>query len=234
MGILEELTGMVEAQRKKNTQYTAYEADDQFVYQGNTEFSVQDYWRFMYSQLGGQSPQIAEFLVARALGVEKAENVDYWSAYDMSYRGRRIEVKETEYIHPWNKKRVSQVRNFSIAPSSNDYWASVLKLNPEKKLARQSDVYVFCLNTNQDLQNRDPLNLEHWEFYVVPTYRIDQYTENRNNPDQKNISLSAVKRLAGSSVSFPEIRARVDEILIAVDQHLEEIFREKGGNNSDD
>ena len=234
MGILEELTGMVEAQRKKNTQYRAYEADDQFVYQGNLEFSVQDYWHFMYSQLGGQSPQIAEFLVARALGVEKAENVDYWSAYDMSYRGRRIEVKETEYIHPWNKKRVSQVRNFSIAPSNNEYWRSGLNLYPDKKLARQSDVYVFCLNTNQDLQNRDPLNLEHWEFYIVPTYMIDQYAEKRKNPGQKNISLSAVKKLAGSSVSFPEIRARVDDILITVDQHLKETFCEKGGSNSDD
>ena len=233
MGILSELTKTVEAQRKKNTQYRSYEADDQFVFQGKPEFSVQDYWRFIYGQLGGQSPQIAEFLIARALGVEKAENVDYWSAYDMSYRGRRIEVKETEYIHPWNRKRVSQVRTFSIAPSNNEYWGSDMKLYPEKKLARQSDVYVFCLNTNQDLQNRDPLNLEHWEFYIVPTFMIDQYAERRKNPNQKTISLSAVKNLAGRGVSFPEIKSEVDKALISVDQYLEATFSEKAGGISD-
>ena len=67
----------IEKTRKKNTSYTNYGEDDWFILSGNAVLSVLEFWRFCYGDLAGQSPMIAEFLVAKSLGIEKAENVTY-------------------------------------------------------------------------------------------------------------------------------------------------------------
>lgn len=199
----------VEKTREINTTYRNYSENDYFTFSGTSVLSVLDFWRYCYGNLAGQSPVIAEFLVAKALEIDKAENVTLWTAYDMSYRGMRIEVKSTEYVHAWNKKRVSNARSFSIAPSNNKYWGN----DGERKLSRQNDLYVFCLNTNKEVQHPRPLNLDDWDFYVTETARINAYTDNIGNPDQKRISLSVVKRLAGNAVKWNALKQRVDEII---------------------
>ena len=92
------MINQIEKTRRKDTSYRNYQEDDHFRFSGNEVLSVLEFWRFCYGDLAGQSPMIAEFLVAKALGIEKAENVTYWTAYDMSYRNKRIEVKATEYL----------------------------------------------------------------------------------------------------------------------------------------
>ncbi len=220
MSILDELTRAVDELRERNTQGRQYTGEDEFRANGQAVFTVQEFWQYMYSQLGSCTADLAEFFVSRALDILRPENMDYWSAYDISYRGRRIEVKETRYIHPWNRNKVSDIRTFSIAPSNNDYWTGILNLNNGKKSARQSDVYVFCLNTNRDIDHQDHLNLDYWEFYIVPTFMIDSYAEHNHNPDQKKISLGVVRKLSGGAVKYDGIRAAVDEALIKVDQYL--------------
>lgn len=101
--LLNEMTRFVENKRIKNTDYHAYREDEQFTYYGEPQFSVLDFWRYHFSQMAGMQASISEFLVARSLGIEKAENVNYWTAYDMSYNGRRIEVFECAI--KLNKKR---------------------------------------------------------------------------------------------------------------------------------
>lgn len=199
----------VKKTREINTTYRNYSEVDCFTFAGSPVLSVLDFWRYCYGNLAGQSPVIAEFLVAKGLGIDKAENVTLWTAYDMSYRGMRIEVKSTEYVHAWNKTRVSNARSFSIAPSNNEYWGS----KSERKLSRQNDLYVFCLNTNQAVQRPRPLNLEDWDFYVIETSRINAYTETNGNPNQKQIALGIVKRLAKNAVKWDKLRQHVDEII---------------------
>ena len=112
----------VEVAKKKEelTAYEPYTPDEMFRFKGENIFSVEDFWQYAYSQLDGMAETIAEFLVAKALGIKKAENVNYWTAYDMAYRNKRIEVKATSYVHPWNKE-ISPIRTFSIAPTNNSY-----------------------------------------------------------------------------------------------------------------
>lgn len=199
----------VEKTREINTAYRNYCENDYFTFSDSPVFSVLDFWRYCYGNLAGQSAVIAEFLVAKALENDKAENVTLWTAYDMSYRGMRIEVKSTEYVHAWNRKRVSNVRTFSIAPSNNKYWGSA----GERKMSRQNDLYVFCLNTNKEVQHPRPLNIDDWEFYVVTTTRINSYAASYGNPDQKKISLNVVKSLAGNAVKWNGLKQRIDEII---------------------
>ena len=203
------MNDQVEKNREKNTSYRNYCEDDSFTLSGSPVLSVLEFWRYCYGDLASQSPVIAEFLVAKALEIEKAENVTYWTAYDMSYRGMRVEVKSTEYVHAWNKKRVSKVRTFSIAPSHNLYWGN----EDSKGLSRQNDLYVFCLNTNQEVQHPQPLNLDFWEFYIVKTTVINRYTEKIGNPDQKKISLNVIRRIAGEPVKWDGLRKKIDGII---------------------
>lgn len=207
---LEQLT---EQKRIQNTQYHAYTEDEMFHLHGSEIFSVLDFWRYKYSQLSGMAGEIAEFLVARALGISKAENSDYWTAYDMSYRNKRIEVKATQYVHPWNRKRISTVRSFSIEPSHNSYWGT------GAGSSRQSDVYVFCLDTNKDISHVDPLDLDAWEFYVIPTFRIDHYAQKNGNPNQKKITLSVVRRLCTMPNSYDDLKQSIDSAIQESDQY---------------
>lgn len=212
MRMMKDLSNQIEKTREKNTSYTNYREDDSFKLSGTPVLSVLDFWRFCYGDLAGQSPMIAEFLVAKALGIDKAENVTHWTAYDMSYRNMRIEVKATEYVHAWNRKKVSKVRTFSIAPSNNRYWGK----EGERKLSRQNDLYVFCLNTNREVQSPQPLNLDYWDFYVLETGRINRYTEKSGNPDQKKISLGVVRRMAGYAVKWNELKQKIDDVIDGV------------------
>ena len=213
---------IVVAQRKeKLTAYHAYSPDEKFLHKGEALFSVLDFWQYAYSQLENLGDTLAEFLVARALGIEKAENVNYWTAYDMAYRNKRIEVKATSYVHPWNT-HISKVRTFSIEPSNNSYWGnSVDGVNEGKKLSRQSEVYVFCLNNNMDIHENDPLKVDDWVFYVVPTFVINIYC--KDNPAQKKISLNVVKRLAKNGVAFDELKNAVDIAIEKSDEYYEKL-----------
>ena len=209
----DELERRVEETRIRNTAYKAYGENEQFVFEDTAIFSVLDFWRYQYSNIGALGGELAEFFVARALGISKAENADYWTAYDMSYRRKRIEVKSTQYVHAWNRKKVSEQRSFSIEPTKNTYWA--YKKGYEKKYERQNDLYVFCLNKNRDIDKNDPLSLDDWVFYVVPTFRINEYASER----QKTISLNVVKRLAGKEVKFDQLKDVVDQVIDEIESN---------------
>ena len=210
------------AQRKAElTAYHAYLPEEMFQHKGIELFSVLDFWQFAYSQLEGLSDTLAEFFVAKALGIEKAENVNYWTAYDMAYRNKRIEVKATSYVHPWNT-HISKVRTFSIEPTNNGYWENTKDgIDGGKKVSRQSEVYVFCLNSNMDIQRSDPLNLDDWLFFVIPTFEINNYC--KDNPAQKKISLNVVRRLANGGVAFDELKDAIDVAIEKSDTYYEKL-----------
>ncbi len=155
---------------------------EEFTLDGNpTGMTMSDFWRFMYSNIYSFQEVIAEFLVAKALGKEVAENDAYWTLFDMKYRDKRIEVKQTSYYHSFNEEnKVSNHRVFRI-PKSNSKFEYDIAINKEKykdvgdkekenKYERQNDIYVFCVNTGENRSDAYPLNLNNWEFYIVPTY----------------------------------------------------------------
>ncbi|MCR5546746.1 MAG: hypothetical protein K6F30_09770 [Lachnospiraceae bacterium] len=198
---------LIDEARKINTSYKSYNENEQFKFNNEKICSVLDFWRYQYSNISALGSELAEFFVAKALGIDKAENVNYWTAYDMSYRGKRIEVKFTQYVHFWNKTRVSEHRSFSIEPTKNSYWSD--SNESSKKYSRQNDIYVFCLDSNKDITKNNPLCLDDWKFYVVPTSVINDYASER----QKKISLNVVKRLADRECNYIELKIMIDNVI---------------------
>ncbi|MCL0055492.1 hypothetical protein M1N56_06445 [Dehalococcoidia bacterium] len=149
--------------------------------------TMSDYWQWAFSDIVGNTERgiLAEYLVAMAVGSEKPKRGS-WYPYDIEAPdGTKIEVKSASYVQSWYQKKLSKIQ-FGIrktkewTPETNDF-------GTEKK--RQSDVYVFCLLSQQVKADINPLDLEQWEFYVVPTSVLD-----RELGDIQNISLSRVKQ----------------------------------------
>ena len=88
----------------------------------NLDFNYQNFWRFHYSNIQSAHGEIAEFIVARALGVTEAQNSAYWTLWDTTYRNKRIEVKATAYYHLWNANgNISKQRSFGITMAHGSY-----------------------------------------------------------------------------------------------------------------
>ena len=160
--------------------------------------SVADFWSFQFSNILHDPDEVAEFLVAKALGQTNPYNKDSWTLFDILYRDRRIEVKQTAYYHPFNDPdKLSSVRRFGIQQVKG----------VDGKHIRQNDIYVFCLLNGENEESAWPLEISHWEFYIVPTVSI-----NETFGDQKTVSLSRIREIA-NPVVYTEIKNAVDEII---------------------
>ena len=167
-------------------------------------FGMLEFWQSKYSNIYNMQEVIAEFLVEKALGIDKAQNTDYWTLYDILYRNYRIEIKQTSYYHSWNKDGiVSKYRRFGITQANSNYEEK----NCENKLERQNDIYVFCLNTGNTKEESNPMNLNNWEFYIIPTSTINEICGNN-----KTITLNKVKKLT-QKVSYDKIKENIDKII---------------------
>ncbi len=168
-----------------------------------TEMSMIDFWRWHFSDIFDLQDKIAEFIVAKALGNEKPDNVGVWTLYDISYRGLRLEVKETSYYHSWqtDEEEKSQARIFGITKAYSEYKDNT------STYERQNDIYVFCLNIGETKESSNPLKLENWEFYVVPTTVI-----NRECKDAKTVSLSRVRKFT-DVVTYDGLKSKIDEVV---------------------
>lgn len=166
-------------------------------------FSVIDFWRFQFSNIWDIQDQIAEFIVAHALGQDMPHNKNGWTLWDITYRGKRIEVKETAYYHSWRVDgSISAQRIFAIGKAYSRY------KDTTSDFQRQNDVYVFCLNTGETREESNPLVLDHWRFWVMPTEIINRVCGNN-----KSITLRRLQKLTGlkNGISYNELRASVDE-----------------------
>ena len=166
---------------------------------------VRDYWRFMYSNLYDIQGDVAEFLVAKALKKELPENRNGWTPYDMTYRGKRFEVKSTAYFQLWKEsEEISEVRNFSIQKTH------IKNQNTKTRKERQNDIYVFCINNGRNYKDANPLNLDNWTFYVVPTSTINIKCSNN-----MKISLGRVKELAneGDGIKYDKLKEAIDKAI---------------------
>jgi len=69
---------------------------------------------------------------------------------------------------------------------------------------RQADVYVFSLLMETDPEKLDPMDVTHWQFFVLATSVL-----NENCRLQKSISLGKLRALKPKEVVFGGIAAAV-------------------------
>jgi hypothetical protein len=171
----------------------------------STGFSIQDFWKFQYSNLWDMQEYIPEFLVAKALGLKTPQNCNGWTLWDILYRNVKIEIKSTAYYHSWKTDgKISNRRTFGITKAYSRYKDST------SEYKRQNDIYIFCLNIGYTKEDSNPMHLENWQFYIIPTKTINDICK-----DNKTISLGQVQKITGSrlGLSYVELKNEIDKII---------------------
>lgn len=165
-------------------------------------FNLLDFWQWSGSDLSNNTfrGMLAEYIVACDLGFEKGTRTE-WDAYDLiTNEGIKVEVKSSAYLQSWYQTKLSKIE-FSICPT-NAWEASSNTYSSERK--RQADVYVFALLKHLDKLTLNPLDLDQWQFYVLPTLIL-----NTKVPNQQKIGLNGLLKLNPIETKFGQIKEKI-------------------------
>ena len=143
--------------------------NEYFTFNGNNlGIKLLDYWKWSSSNLLSNAIRgmFAEFIVSMAMEINFSSVRKDWKPYDIETKeGIKIEVKTSAYLQSWFQKNYSKIL-FSIKPAR--YWDTETNIFSKEK-SRHSDIYIFCVLKHKDKDTVDPLNLDQWDFYVIPT-----------------------------------------------------------------
>lgn len=154
--------------------------------------TMNDYWRWAYSDLADSRNRsvMAEFIVASSIGAAHLDtdtSRSAWKQYSLlSPDGYKLEVQSAAYVQSWDTEHPDHI-SFQIAPSRMPDNTGKPKL--DTPLQRKSDVYIFCIYKAME-KDESPLDLDLWEFYVLPTSVLDD-----TKPVQKTITLPSLMKL---------------------------------------
>ena len=140
--------------------------DDRF----STGPTVLEFWQWAMSDLRMNNARgyLAEFLVAKATGSPAVARIE-WAPYDvLTSDGVKVEVKAAGYLQSWTSATPTVPRWTYKSIDSESEWdeteARMIAVDPNHRV----DVWVFALQTCRDPDSYDPLDIDQWEFRVVP------------------------------------------------------------------
>lgn len=168
-------------------------------------FNLLSFWQWSSSDLVGNTARgrIAEYIVARALGLATDGVREEWAAFDLETpSGIKIEVKSAAYVQSWYQRRLSSIA--FATPRTKAWYADTNESSKESK--RQADVYVFALLSHKEKATIDPLDLGQWQFYVLPTRTLDARTRS-----QHSITLKSLERLCSGAVTYADLPGAVEK-----------------------
>jgi len=165
-------------------------------------YTLLDFWRWSVSDILSNATRgrFAEFIVGTAIGL-KIENLrDEWDAFDLKTEdGIKIEVKSASFIQSWRQDKYSTI-NFSIKEAAHLDNVDSIKRGEAK---RHADIYVFCLLKHKDQLSIDPLKLDQWEFYVLPTTQLNNYERGKSS-----IALSSLQKLT-DKIGYNKLKEKI-------------------------
>ena len=169
-----------------------------------TKYSLLNFWQWSVSDILSNATRgrFAEFIVGTAIDLDVKNLRDEWDAYDLTTNnGIKIEIKSASYIQSWRQFDYSPI-SFSIKPAK--HWDAENGMS-RGEAKRHADIYVFCLLKHKEQETIDPLKMEQWDFYVVPTYKLDNYTRSKSS-----ITLNSLHKLV-EAISYPELKEKIYE-----------------------
>jgi hypothetical protein len=162
------------------------------------QFDLLSFWQWSGSDLVGNTARgiLAEYLVARALGLSNIVTRAEWAPCDLiTPAGLGIQVKSAAYLQNWYQTRPSRIIFSTKATRSWDPQTNTLKPDP----TREAQVYVFALLQHRDKSTLDPMDVEQWRFYVAPRGVIE------GHHSQHSITLRSLEGLGICGVSYAEL-----------------------------
>ncbi len=178
---------------------------EQFHYKGTPlQMTLFDFWRWSVSDIMSNATRgiLAEFIVASATLINLKTIREEWGAFDLETPdGIKLEIKSSAYLQTWHQENLSKI-SFGIRETYG--WnSSTNKYGTQAQ--RHADVYVFCLLHHGDKQTVDPLNMNQWCFYVLPTVQINNYTRSKHS-----ITLKSLETLT-SQVTYENLSQEIKQ-----------------------
>jgi len=127
--------------------------------------TVADFWRWAFSDLRDNTTRgiLAEFLVARAVGDQRALRIG-WDNFDaQAPDGTTIEVKRSAFLQSWVQKQHSELVFGRLGAREFDAGCNEYSVDAQVR----ADVFVFAVQTQRDPAAYDVLDISHWEFWVA-------------------------------------------------------------------
>ena len=193
---------------QKHTGNEVFENDGMFL-----DFNLLDFWQWYASDLLNHPIRgaIAEFVVAKALGIPTDEKPG-WKPYDLLYRSKRLEIKSCAVVSDSHGGKSSRIV-FSIKKQLclwdedvEDGYCTKEELWEHR--CRHSAFYVFCFLKEEDGDKANPMMLDQWEFFILPTSVID-----RELGDQQTIRIPTILSLGGVRCSWADLKERMDAFI---------------------
>lgn len=157
--------------------------------------TVTDFWRFALPDVTTNNVRgwLAEYLVWRAIGVERPVRVE-WDAFDVLWGEIRIEVKSSAYLQRWAQRgpsalTFSGLRGRLLDAETNRY---------ADESTYNADVYVLAANLSADRDRFDQLDIGCWRFAVLPRLALE-------GTGQSALSWARAQTLATAVVSYDGI-----------------------------
>jgi hypothetical protein len=179
----------------------------------STEFNLLDFWQWSGSDLVDNTSRgiLAEYIVAKALGIDVQRVREGWASWDLETDdGLRIEVKSAAFVQSWGQRSLSTVQFVIPKRRAFDADNGIMDSTPQ----RHAHVYVFALLAHKDKLSIDPLDLDQWQFYALPTQAL-----NDRQRSQHSITLRSLESLAGPPIDFAHL-AEVVQAIRAIDNDL--------------
>ena len=142
---------------------------------------------------------LAEYLVAKAVGAT-GPRIE-WDAYDVrAPDGTTIEVKASGYSQSWTLRSAPSIRFGGLPgkPGKQSWHAETGAM----ETAFVADVFVFAVHTTLAADPYDGLDVDAWQFYVLPGSTIAATR-------QASMQLSTVIRLGGVPVGWQDLRSAI-------------------------
>ena len=138
---------------------------NQDMQEGLQEATVLQFWQWAFSDLRSNNIRgiFAEWLVSQILHVPQKQR-DTWDEWDLTTEeGVKIEIKTSAYVQTWAQNRHSKIifsglRGRRYNATTNTYTESA---------TYNADIYIFCVQIEQDSAQWNALDLQQWRFYVT-------------------------------------------------------------------
>lgn len=127
---------------------------------------VLEFWRWAFGDLCQNNLRgvFAEWLVAQLLGIDLLATRDPWASHDLEWNGSTIEVKCCASLQSWHEE--------GQAPSSLEWnvpktrtWTA--QDGYAESPSHNADLYVLCVQIEENPLQWDPLDLDQWRFHVL-------------------------------------------------------------------
>lgn len=164
--------------------------------------TVLSFWQWAFSDLKANNLRgiFAEWLVATLLDIDTSVR-DSWASWDIETTdGVKIEVKSSGYLQSWRQTKPSRIAFSGLRAKT---W------EPETGYSENSDfnadIYVFCVQIEQNPGRWNALDLDQWRFYILTRCKLEQKGCN-------SLGLEAVRSLS-DELTADEFKIEAKEMI---------------------